>query len=214
MSMAVITNDIYTREDAESLVRAGALPAQRIVGVETGACPHSAVRDDISYGLRVTGVAIVPAAFLFLALGPEIAVVAFNHGTVTLSDAHIIGYMLSAFGLGLIPFSAQFLMLRGFYAFEDTRSPFTINIWISAANVVGSSAVYYGLKGTKYDHWAIVGMCGVYGLAYCLGLAITARKLSTLLRGIDGRRIRQTYVRLTAASAVAGAAVRRFVPVA
>ena len=164
-----------------------------------------AVRDDISYGLRVTGVAIVPAAFLFLALGPEIAVVAFNHGTVTLSDAHIIGYMLSAFGLGLIPFSAQFLMLRGFYAFEDTRSPFTINIWISAANVVGSSAVYYGLKGTKYDHWAIVGMCGVYGLAYCLGLAITARKLSTLLRGIDGRRIRQTYVRLTAASAVAGA---------
>jgi putative peptidoglycan lipid II flippase len=165
-----------------------------------------AVRDDISYGLRVTGVAIVPAAFLFLALGPEIAVVAFNHGTVTLSDAHIIGYMLSAFGLGLIPFSAQFLMLRGFYAFEDTRSPFTINIWISAANVVGSSAVYYGLKGTKYDHWAIVGMCGVYGLAYCLGLAITARKLSTLLRGIDGRRIRQTYVRLTAASAIAAAA--------
>jgi urease accessory protein len=52
MSMAVITNDIFTREDAEFLVRAGSLPAERIVGVETGACPHSAVRDDISINVN------------------------------------------------------------------------------------------------------------------------------------------------------------------
>jgi urease accessory protein len=52
LSMAVITNDIYTREDAEFLVRAGALSAERIVGVETGACPHSAVRDDISINVN------------------------------------------------------------------------------------------------------------------------------------------------------------------
>ncbi len=52
LSMAVITNDIFTREDAEFLVRAGSLPAERIVGVETGACPHSAVRDDISINLN------------------------------------------------------------------------------------------------------------------------------------------------------------------
>jgi urease accessory protein len=52
LSMAVITNDIYTREDADYLVRAGALPKERIVGVETGACPHSAVRDDISINVN------------------------------------------------------------------------------------------------------------------------------------------------------------------
>ena len=52
LSMAVITNDIYTREDAEFLIRAGSLPTNRIVGVETGACPHSAVRDDISINLN------------------------------------------------------------------------------------------------------------------------------------------------------------------
>ncbi len=52
LDMAVITNDIYTREDADFLVRAGCLPAERIVGVETGACPHSAVRDDISINLN------------------------------------------------------------------------------------------------------------------------------------------------------------------
>jgi urease accessory protein len=51
-SLAVITNDIFTREDADFLVRAGSLPADRIVGVETGACPHSAVRDDISINVN------------------------------------------------------------------------------------------------------------------------------------------------------------------
>jgi urease accessory protein len=52
LNMAVITNDIYTREDADFLIRAGALAAERVVGVETGACPHSAVRDDISINLN------------------------------------------------------------------------------------------------------------------------------------------------------------------
>jgi len=44
--MAVVTNDIYTSEDAQFLTRQGALPAERIVGVETGGCPHTAIRDD------------------------------------------------------------------------------------------------------------------------------------------------------------------------
>jgi urease accessory protein len=52
LNMAVITNDIFTREDADFLIRAGSLPAERVVGVETGACPHSAVRDDISINVN------------------------------------------------------------------------------------------------------------------------------------------------------------------
>jgi urease accessory protein len=47
-SIAVVTNDIYTKEDAEFLIRAGALPEERIVGVETGGCPHTAIREDAS----------------------------------------------------------------------------------------------------------------------------------------------------------------------
>jgi len=50
-SMAVITNDIYTREDAEYLMRAQALPLERIRGVETGGCPHTAIREDASINL-------------------------------------------------------------------------------------------------------------------------------------------------------------------
>jgi len=49
--IAVVTNDIYTREDAEFLIRSQALPAERIRGVETGGCPHTAIREDASMNL-------------------------------------------------------------------------------------------------------------------------------------------------------------------
>ena len=50
--MAVITNDIYTKEDMEILLRAEALPAERLMGVETGGCPHTAIREDASINLE------------------------------------------------------------------------------------------------------------------------------------------------------------------
>ncbi len=49
--IAVVTNDIYTREDAEFLIRSEALPGERIMGVETGGCPHTAIREDASINL-------------------------------------------------------------------------------------------------------------------------------------------------------------------
>jgi len=51
LDIAAITNDIYTKEDARILVEAGALPAERIMGVETGGCPHTAIREDASINL-------------------------------------------------------------------------------------------------------------------------------------------------------------------
>src|SRR5260221_13572908 len=51
-SIAVITNDIYTKEDAEFLTKNSLLPAERIIGVETGGCPHTAIREDASMNLE------------------------------------------------------------------------------------------------------------------------------------------------------------------
>jgi urease accessory protein len=52
VNLAVVTNDIYTREDAEFLIRQGILPPDRVAGVETGGCPHSAIREDASMNLE------------------------------------------------------------------------------------------------------------------------------------------------------------------
>jgi urease accessory protein len=52
LRIAVVTNDIYTKEDAQFLIRSGALPEERIVGVETGGCPHTAIREDASINLQ------------------------------------------------------------------------------------------------------------------------------------------------------------------
>jgi urease accessory protein len=60
-SIVAITNDIYTREDAEILTRSGALPPERIMGVETGGCPHTAIREDCS--LNLAAVATMTARF-------------------------------------------------------------------------------------------------------------------------------------------------------
>ena len=51
-NLAVVTNDIYTKEDAEFLLRQGTLPAERVRGVETGGCPHAAIREDASMNLE------------------------------------------------------------------------------------------------------------------------------------------------------------------
>src|SRR5690348_6875575 len=59
--IAAITNDIYTKEDAEFLVRAGSLPAERILGIETGGCPHTAIREDAS--INLAGVAEMQRRF-------------------------------------------------------------------------------------------------------------------------------------------------------
>ena len=59
--IAAITNDIFTREDAEFLTRAGSLPPERIMGIETGGCPHTAIREDAS--INLAGIAQLRASF-------------------------------------------------------------------------------------------------------------------------------------------------------
>ena len=89
--------------------------------------------------------------------------------------------MLQAFGLGLIPFSAQYLLLRGFYAFEDTRTPFFMAAWIAGVNIALATACHLLLPA----RWAVVGMAGAYTLSYVAGLALTAILLRRRLGAVS-----------------------------
>ena len=89
LSLAVVTNDIYTREDAEFLLREAVLPPERITAVETGACPHTAIRDDISANLEAVEDledAIGPLDLILVESGGDNLTATFSKGLV---DAQI-----------------------------------------------------------------------------------------------------------------------------
>ncbi|MFF8587584.1 murein biosynthesis integral membrane protein MurJ [Streptomyces althioticus] len=154
-----------------------------------------AVRDDISQGLRTTAVAIVPIAFGFLALGLPMCTLIF--GSSGTSEATNMGYMLMAFGLGLIPYSVQYVVLRAFYAYEDTRTPFYNTVIVAAANAIAAGVCFLVLPA----RWAVVGMAASYGIAYALGVGVAWRRLRKRLGGdLDGARVLRTYARLCIAS--------------
>jgi putative peptidoglycan lipid II flippase len=155
----------------------------------------TAVRDDLSYGLRTSAVAIVPAAFVFLSLGPFIGPALYG------SSGSSVGFMLSAFALGLIPYSAQYVLLRGFYAYEDTRTPFYNTIWVAASNATLSGLCYLVLP----RHWAVTGMAFAYGFSYLVGLLVALPRLRRRVGDLDGARIRRTYGRLIGAALVPAA---------
>ncbi|MFJ1830897.1 murein biosynthesis integral membrane protein MurJ [Streptomyces sp. NPDC088178] len=154
-----------------------------------------AVRDDISQGLRNSAVAIVPVAFTFLALGlPMCTLLYASAGT---EAARSMGYILMAFGLGLVPYSVQYVVLRGFYAYEDTRTPFYNTVIVAAVNAAASALCYVVLPA----QWAVVGMAASYGLAYAVGVGIAWRRLRNRLGGdLDGAHVVRTYARLCLAA--------------
>ncbi|MEU6799791.1 murein biosynthesis integral membrane protein MurJ [Streptomyces neyagawaensis] len=154
-----------------------------------------AVRDDISQGLRTTAVAIVPIAFGFVALGIPMCTLIF--GSSGTGAATNMGFMLMAFGLGLIPYSVQYVVLRAFYAYEDTRTPFYNTVIVAAVNA-GASAICFFVIPAR---WAVVGMAASYGLAYMIGVGVAWRRLKKRLGGdLDGSRVMRTYARLSIAS--------------
>ncbi|MGW0412051.1 murein biosynthesis integral membrane protein MurJ, partial [Streptomyces collinus] len=154
-----------------------------------------AVRDDISQGLRTTAVAIVPIAFGFVALGIPMCTLIF--GSAGTTSAVNMGYMLMAFALGLIPYSVQYVVLRAFYAYEDTRTPFYNTVIVAAVNA-GAAGLCYLLLPSR---WAVAGMAASYGLAYAIGVGVAWRRLRKRLGGdLDGARVMRTYARLAIAS--------------
>ncbi|AKH86817.1 membrane protein [Streptomyces sp. CNQ-509] len=165
----------------------------------------NAVRDDISHGLRTSAVAIVPIAFALVALGIPMCTLLF--AAVGSDAATSIGYVLMAFGLGLIPFSVQYVVLRGFYAYEDTRTPFYNTLIVAAVFATGSAISFLLLP----DRHAVIGMAACYGVAYVVGVGVAWRRLKQRMgtNDLDGAHVVRTYARLIGASipaALAGGA--------
>lgn len=149
---------------------------------------------DSRLGLEMLSITITPAALAMALFAPLIATVLY--AAADLQDARQIGWILMGFALGLLPFSAQHLLLRVFYAYEDTRTPLVINLVINAILVLGALAALATLPA----RWVTTAMGGTYALAYLVGLIVTAR----LLHGRVGLIVDRVVIRTLIQSLVAG----------
>jgi putative peptidoglycan lipid II flippase len=156
------------------------------------------LRNDLSLGLRLTGVATVLATTGMLAHAPDVTRTLF-----VANDAHAtqaIAYATMAMVLGLVPFSAQYLFQRAFYACEDARTPFLVQLPVVAVIAVTS---YLASVLLSPDH-VVIGVALGMAAAYTVGASLSALMLRRRLGRLDAARVLRTYVRLLCAAVPAG----------
>jgi putative peptidoglycan lipid II flippase len=157
------------------------------------------VANTLAGGLTLSATLLVPATAALVALGPLIGAVVFAHGHTGLSDARLTGATLAAFALGLVPFSAFQVQLRGWLAMHDSRTPALVNLAITALNVLADLVLYVALPSRD----RVVGLAFGFSLSYLVGALWFGRLLRARLGPANEHRVARTHVRLAAASIVA-----------
>ncbi|GIE86149.1 murein biosynthesis integral membrane protein MurJ [Actinoplanes regularis] len=165
---------------------------------------HDRMVRDLSLAVRVAVVVMAPIAVAMVLLGRPVATLLFEHGNSAAPTVRLLGTVLAAFGLALVPFSAYSILQRGFYALQDTRTPALITAGVAVIGIAGCAVAGFVLPAGSI----VVGVPIAYTIAYTIGLLTTVVVLRRRLGWIDGRRLMRTHVRvLIAVSAGAACAV-------
>lgn len=152
-----------------------------------------AFRSRLSTGVRTTVLLVLPAAIGYLILGEPIVRILLERGVMTARSTELVAGVLRYFVIGLVPFSIFQLFLRAFYALQDTKTPFQINVIAVGFNIAIDIPLFMamGVNGLALGH----------ALAYTLGMILQARALGKRIAGLDGRRIGRSVVKIAAAAA-------------
>ncbi|MDQ3629177.1 MAG: murein biosynthesis integral membrane protein MurJ [Actinomycetota bacterium] len=129
------------------------------------------VRGEIVRTLRLVLTAVVPFGVLLACLGQPIAALLFGYGD---ADTTVIGETITAFAPGLVLFTLHYLLLRGFYATEDTRTPFLMQIALASTNIGAAIGL---TTGAPPEHVAAL-LAVAYALAYLVGVVCSGTLLS------------------------------------
>ena len=162
------------------------------------------VKEQLVRAIKMVGVITVPSAIALIFFGPLITEVLFMG--VTLDDARYIGYVLSALGFGLIPFSINLILVRGFNAFEDTR---TQVISIFAINVI-SVLLSYLFLGILESDVVTIGLGVAFSISYIVGFFITVALIRRHIGVLKLREFGKQHSLLILASILAMAPVALF----
>lgn len=163
-----------------------------------------AVRAQLSRGLRLTFVLLLPAALGLAALAQPVAAGALRYGATGAAGARLIGDTLAAFAVGLPAFSCYQLLLRAFYAEQDSRTPTLINVAVNVVNVAADLLLIAVLP----RHLRVPALAGGFALSYVVGALVAGTLLRAHLGGLDGRRVLRLAIRAGLAGLVAATVAR------
>jgi putative peptidoglycan lipid II flippase len=154
------------------------------------------VKADFSVGVRLSGVIVVPSAFVLAVLGPELAEVFLAHGDTSVASARYLGEVFAVLCLGLVPYTVFQLQLRVFYALHDSKTPALIG---AVAMLVNVGACYAALDILPPGQ-IVAGLGAAFGLGNVAGSGLAWYVLRRRLGGLDGRRIGASLARMHAAA--------------
>lgn len=160
---------------------------------------HAQMRGELQRTLRIALTLIAPIAVAVACLGSTVGQ-AVAVGAAS-GDASVIGTTIAAFGLAMVFFCVHYMMLRGFYAGEDTRTPFFIQIVVTAVNVIAA----FTLTATVSPTRVAMALAIAYGLAYVAGSTVSLLVLSRRIGPVLDRPTAGFVVRLALACAIAAA---------
>ena len=155
------------------------------------------VREQLVRAIRMVGVVTVPSAVALLLFGPLITeVLFFGIGS---DDSRYIGYVLSALSFGLVAFSINLILIRGFNAFEDTRTQVGSILVINLISI----ALSYLFLFTLENKWITVGLGAAFSISYLVGLFVTLSLLKRHIGKLALREFAPQHIRLFIASFIA-----------
>ena len=160
------------------------------------------MRTELTQAMRMVLVALVPIAITVACTGQLLATVMASYGGLA-GSTHVIGKTIIAFTPAMVLFSLHYMTLRGFYADEDTRSPFWIQIWLALTNIV----LAIGLTAFARTDQVAMFLAIAYGFAYLVGFLVASTRLSSRIGPIIDASMIGFGLRLAIASAIAGAAI-------
>lgn len=152
------------------------------------------VKSQLIRAIRLVGVITIPSAVAFLLFGPLITEVIFMG--IPIADARYIGLVLSALSFGLVAFSINLILIRGFNAFEDTKTQ-VVSIFI--INVVSVGLSYFFLYFLD-NQWVTVGLGVAFSISYLVGLWVTLALLKKHIGTLGLREFAGQHMRLFVAS--------------
>jgi putative peptidoglycan lipid II flippase len=155
-----------------------------------------ALRTQLSRGIRLAALVVVPASALYIGLARPIIVALLQRGAFSAADASAVADTLVAFSVGLLPFSIYLFAMRAFYARHDTFTPFWLNCIENLVNIALAFPLYAWL--------GIPGLALAFALSYFVAAIMTLAVLRVRLDGIDGAQLATSLTRIVAAGLAVG----------